>query len=565
MAKHSPRWIESGTVWKDTNGKKIEAHGGGILFHNGLYFWYGEEHSKGFGNKTGIACYSSRDLLKWKFEAIALPKAALPKAYRDAGVCERPKVIFCRATGKFVLWAHLDGEGYVLSEAGVAISDHPAGPFKLVRHFRPIHFDFGYETENVPGGAQKVKIDEKGKGNTFRDMQLFVDEDERAYVIYSSESNATTYISRLNEDYTDIQRPVVFGETWSRNLAFMVREAPVMFKSHGKYYLLTSGCTGWSPNPMMVASAPHPLGPWQPQGDPCRGKDANTSYRSQPTYVLPVAGAPEGGFIYMGDRWDAADIRNATYTWWPFYLPKNGSVLIDPWQKWSLDFFKKPTRPLRAPKVRLVQKGTVQRLCWPTVHGASAYEIYRNGILESLSTETEVKLTLFPAGRVHAYTVVAKTLFGDRSPASRVVVVKTPAAKKIYLDQIEPDHWQQGFGTLGHGRNVMDGPLKIHGKVYQHGLGTHAISEISYGLGGEYKKFTATLGLDDSHQEGTVEFQVFCNGSCVLSSGVMTTHSPARKISISLEKVQELKLVVTDAGDGTHHDHANWADALLHP
>lgn len=51
-------FFEPGKVWLDTDGKPIEAHGGGILKHGKTYFWYGENHALGEGNKSGISCYS---------------------------------------------------------------------------------------------------------------------------------------------------------------------------------------------------------------------------------------------------------------------------------------------------------------------------------------------------------------------------------------------------------------------------------------------------------------------------------------------------------------------------
>ena len=29
-------------VWNDTEGNPINAHGGGILYHKGTYYWYGD-------------------------------------------------------------------------------------------------------------------------------------------------------------------------------------------------------------------------------------------------------------------------------------------------------------------------------------------------------------------------------------------------------------------------------------------------------------------------------------------------------------------------------------------
>ena len=34
--------IVPGEVWNDTDGNPINAHGGGILYHEGTYYWYGE-------------------------------------------------------------------------------------------------------------------------------------------------------------------------------------------------------------------------------------------------------------------------------------------------------------------------------------------------------------------------------------------------------------------------------------------------------------------------------------------------------------------------------------------
>src|ERR1035441_1261580 len=37
----SPEFVP-GDVWRDTDGQAINAHGGGILLHEGVYYWYGE-------------------------------------------------------------------------------------------------------------------------------------------------------------------------------------------------------------------------------------------------------------------------------------------------------------------------------------------------------------------------------------------------------------------------------------------------------------------------------------------------------------------------------------------
>ena len=81
-AQADSNYIRSGEVWYDTDGVPIEAHSAGILFRDGLFYWYGEHHAKGFYNKTGICCYSSADLLNWKNEGIVLPRDSFPLKYR---------------------------------------------------------------------------------------------------------------------------------------------------------------------------------------------------------------------------------------------------------------------------------------------------------------------------------------------------------------------------------------------------------------------------------------------------------------------------------------------------
>jgi hypothetical protein len=34
-------WIAPGTVWKDTSGNKIDAHGGGIVQRGDTFYWIG--------------------------------------------------------------------------------------------------------------------------------------------------------------------------------------------------------------------------------------------------------------------------------------------------------------------------------------------------------------------------------------------------------------------------------------------------------------------------------------------------------------------------------------------
>lgn len=132
--------IVSGEVWKDTDGNVINAHGGGILFNNGKYYWFGEHRpSSGFTTQVGVTCYSSTDLRNWKYEGVALAVSDEAGSDIEKGcIIERPKVIYNQKTGKYVMWFHLElkGRGYGPSRAGVAVSDTPAGPYRFIRSGR---------------------------------------------------------------------------------------------------------------------------------------------------------------------------------------------------------------------------------------------------------------------------------------------------------------------------------------------------------------------------------------------------------------------------------------------
>jgi len=144
LAPNDTTAIVSGEPWRDSNRDVIEAHGGGMLVVGKTFYWYGENHALGGGNKTGISAYSSTDLLHWKNEGVVMPKDSLPMKFRDSGVAERPKVIYNRQTKQYVMWMHLDANRYAEASAGVAVSASPSGPFRLVRIFRPIIYDYGY-------------------------------------------------------------------------------------------------------------------------------------------------------------------------------------------------------------------------------------------------------------------------------------------------------------------------------------------------------------------------------------------------------------------------------------
>ncbi len=141
--------IRPGEVWLDTDGHPIQAHSAGILHHQGVFYWYGENKSAPNDPPDGrnldripvigVSAYSSRDLVHWKNEGLVLKAIPDDPAHdlHPSKVCERPKVLFNARTKQFVMWWHMDTADYLAARAGVAVADHPTGPFRYLRSFRP--------------------------------------------------------------------------------------------------------------------------------------------------------------------------------------------------------------------------------------------------------------------------------------------------------------------------------------------------------------------------------------------------------------------------------------------
>jgi hypothetical protein len=353
-----------GELWPDNNGVHINAHGGGVLFYDGLYYWFGEhkiEGESGNAAHVGVHVYSSRDLYNWRDEGIALAVSDDPQSPITRGcILERPKVIFNPRTKKFVMWFHLEPKGadYTGSLSGVAVAENATGPFQFLRAFRP---NAGVWPENVPaetkrpltteelarlgemelGGAPRpyypkqllFRYDFTG-GQMARDMMLFVDDDGSAYHIYASEGNGTLHISRLSDDYLSPAGKYI------RVLPGRFNEAPAMLKWRGRYFLFTSDCTGWSPNPARLLTADAILGAWEELGNPCLGTGAQitNTFNSQSTFILPVQGKPDA-FIFMADRWNPQNAIDGRYVWLPIEF-RHGVPTISWHDEWDLSFFE---------------------------------------------------------------------------------------------------------------------------------------------------------------------------------------------------------------------------------
>ena len=186
-ACHHQDRICPGRPWLDTKGERIQAHGGAVYYEDGVYYWYGEnkEYTDGANGiwTWGLKIYASRDLMNWEDLGYLIPpeledpnSSLFPTRRVD-----RPHILHCAKTGKYVLWIKLSGP-----EAAFTIwqADRLRGPYEMV--------------ENLynPGGHKAGDFDlatdpETGKG------YIYLDADHRSMLCME-----------LTEDYLHAGREV---------------------------------------------------------------------------------------------------------------------------------------------------------------------------------------------------------------------------------------------------------------------------------------------------------------------------------------------------------------------
>jgi alpha-galactosidase len=146
--------------------------------------------------------------------------------------------------------------------------------------------------------------------------------------------------------------------------------------------------------------------------------------------------------------------------------------------------------------------------------------------------------------------------------AAPVVAARPDTA--IPLETLDLSAIAQDWGKAQASRSVEGRPLRIGGKAYDHGVGTHANSEWVIDLKGAAAKFSASVGVDEEvGKRGTVVFVVLVDGREAARTGTLHGGDPAHQIAVDLAGAKELVLSVEDADGNIDYDHADWADATI--
>ncbi len=199
-----------------------------------------------------------------------------------------------------------------------------ANKFVFIAHFEA---DGGYGTamtsfaSATPGERFTFHRAIRPEGGDTRDLNVYVDDDNKAYLIAAINVNADLALYELNEDWTDVTRLVciVNKNSW--------RELPSMLKVDGIYYLFSSGTAGWYPTQGMYNTATSIDGPWSP----LRPVGNTTTFSSQSGTVFKLKDG-SSNYIMSTYRWmyfwNDAIVKRTTNRRYPITV-SNGYAFYD--------------------------------------------------------------------------------------------------------------------------------------------------------------------------------------------------------------------------------------------
>ena len=326
--------ITSGNIWFDQNNQQVNAHGACIVKEGEKYYLFGEYKSDTANVFTGFSCYSSTDLMNWKFEKIVLPrqKDGLLGPNR---IGERVKVMKCPQTGEFVMYMHADDRKYMNPHIGYATC-------------KTIDGDYQFQGALLHDGNPIRKWD----------MGTFQDTDGKGYLLIH---HGTIY--ELSADYKSAKRIVVSQ--------IPTGESPAIFKSNGIYFWLSSHLTSWERNDNYYMTATSLEGPWKMRG--IFAPEGTLTWNSQSTFVLPLTNGKDTLFMYIGDRWSfPLQGSAATYVWQPIRVMRDSMSISTYYESWKVDFSKLKVANVEIKKKSVKSKCVIERGDWKTSEGKFA-------------------------------------------------------------------------------------------------------------------------------------------------------------------------------------------------
>ena len=144
-----------------------------------------------------------------------------------------------------------------------------------------------------------------------------------------------------------------------------------------------------------------------------------------------------------------------------------------------------------------------------------------------------------------------------------------PESQLTYLLDLEPVSATVGWLPAGKSWEGLSGSVKLvtntagDGRDYPKSVYAQAASEFVYPLDGQYRTFVAAAGIGTTKPNCSVEFIIYVDGQEHYKSPLYRLGQPVLPVVVEVAGASELKLVVTDGGDGITNDYAWWGEARL--
>lgn len=292
LSRAQAQLIKNDTFWNTTTGQPIYSQGGGIFRftdpHTGIakYYWYGVHYKEAETYRNApavtqttntfesVTCYSSTDLVNWKFENDVLTKEEVNRHGKPTWV-GRLGVAYIKALNQYAMFVQHGGK-VLITTAG-----SPAGNFTW---------------------HQEISMEAMiGTSNT-GDQTVFTDEETGiSYLIYSyGKGRNKIYVSEIGVkegkvnllDCTEVFR----GAS---------REGNCLFKYKGRYYMCASNIYGWDASFAYYLVADNIRGPYTPVNDMqvMKGCADDYAHVTQTGFFYTIKGSRQETVVYCGDRW----------------------------------------------------------------------------------------------------------------------------------------------------------------------------------------------------------------------------------------------------------------------
>lgn len=322
-----PRNIKNDIFWNSNDGRPIYSQGGGIfrfadpVTNEKKYYWFGVHYleaesyrnapfsKKGKSTFESVTCYSSNDLVNWKFEGDVLTKNELNKYSNKKTWVGRLGVAYIKELNKYAMFVQHGNRELI------TVSDSPKGPFTW---------------------HQEISMESMiGTPNT-GDQTVFTDEDNgKSYLIYSyGRGRNKIYVSEIGIKEGKVNlldcTQVFYGES---------REGNCMFKYNGKYYMCASNIYGWDASYAYYLVADNIRGPYSTFNKMLvmGGCSDDYGHVTQTGFFVTVKGSKQETAIFCGDRWaDFAGNGLGYNQWCPVSF--NGKVpYFNSLSSWDMD------------------------------------------------------------------------------------------------------------------------------------------------------------------------------------------------------------------------------------